>query len=530
MSHLARFSRHNSLLCNALGRGYLEISQGAVLGGYLWDEDGRSHPELPMPQACEKHVPMEFRRCSYPDSRYRNRYPMNVSALKQITENWDGVLALIRALTNAGGACEGIDDSSAFFGRVAALNCMDWFWHLEHPNGGAPPVPAHLSAAIKAGAGFNSVARLLLERAANSEGLGERPTLSGERIFAAADQTQLLISESEVCAGPKHLIIASAQALLGKQQGESAVAMLSAAVATVPLDVERWMQLASIYTDHHFVMCAMEALADIIALRRTPFDTEHDVVEESKLLGKFSYYREACSRDLEVASLLDMGQAVLEQSQGDGDQGRAIERLDEAQVRCFHHLERMLRSLFDLPKFYKEHAGLEERFVAITGPTEAAHEPQNEAKMEGSGGIKELWLRLLVPMLRAPRTHLLQVGPTQFDGAALVASLVESGHRPTLHAELQVLPSERELSAVEPSVEFNVAYLGGEVAATRYCECALLLWGHLSSAGVLVIELPPANSDAHNALTRFLDALNRAGDCEILSSSPLLVLGRRSLP
>ena len=62
------------------------------------DREGRPLGEAKAGAARMSGVPFELRTCPYPGSRHRHPHPMNLSALKQVSAHWQGVLGALAYL------------------------------------------------------------------------------------------------------------------------------------------------------------------------------------------------------------------------------------------------------------------------------------------------------------------------------------------------------------------------------------------------------------------------------------------------
>ena len=64
------------------------------------DDEGRPIGERNASPEALENVPLVLRECPYRDSRFRHELPMNVSALKQVSQHWYTVLSDVQALRN----------------------------------------------------------------------------------------------------------------------------------------------------------------------------------------------------------------------------------------------------------------------------------------------------------------------------------------------------------------------------------------------------------------------------------------------
>src|SRR5262249_10539982 len=56
------------------------------------DQDGRPLGEANAPEESQRGIEIDWRECRYQGSRYRHPKHMNVSALRQITDNWEDLI------------------------------------------------------------------------------------------------------------------------------------------------------------------------------------------------------------------------------------------------------------------------------------------------------------------------------------------------------------------------------------------------------------------------------------------------------
>lgn len=171
----------------------------------LLDDEGRPVSERRAPSLVKQGVVMELKGCPYHDERQGK--PMNVSALAQITKHLDSVLSDIRAFAAA------LPGDAQTWQRVLIV-VLDQLAgpavHVLKCRDIVPPVPARTAVGHKLAAGYFGVVRELLARQAQ----GEQHEVSVASLLRFVKETRALIGESEVCAGPPHLLARVSEALL----------------------------------------------------------------------------------------------------------------------------------------------------------------------------------------------------------------------------------------------------------------------------------------------------------------------------
>jgi hypothetical protein len=158
--------------------------------------EGRTPPELVRPGD------IEYRTCPYAGSRLGK--PMNVSALKQMGARWDeivGALAFLRAAyTEARGGAYAPDVLDVW--RVSQLgSALPWFYLLRAPDA---RVPAYAAALSKVTLGTGILAqRLFIEVLAKQV----IPEMTAEALLEAAEWTETMLAETEVCSASEKMIL-----------------------------------------------------------------------------------------------------------------------------------------------------------------------------------------------------------------------------------------------------------------------------------------------------------------------------------
>lgn len=152
---------------------------------------------------------LEQRRCHYAGSRHDHPLPMNLSALKQMTRNWDAILATASALramlagpgSAAGGLVLGM--------RVAYAGvCLPLYLLYRADDAmGDGRVPGFVSGLHKASIDIATSIQLLLLESFHGDD-GPAPWSHGgiQDLLDFVEREGLLVGQRGVCAGPPHLI------------------------------------------------------------------------------------------------------------------------------------------------------------------------------------------------------------------------------------------------------------------------------------------------------------------------------------
>jgi hypothetical protein len=195
--------------------------------------EGRTPPELLRPGD------IEYRTCPYTGSRLGK--PMNVSALKQMGARWDeivGALALLRAAyTEVRGGAYAPDVLDVW--RVSQLgSALPWFHILRAPDARAPAYAAALSK-VTLGTG-------ILTQALFVELLSRQviPVMTAEALLEAAERTETMLAETEVCSASDKMIVRFLEVLV--EPGRAFADASAAAAADVGPVAELGAQRAAV--------------------------------------------------------------------------------------------------------------------------------------------------------------------------------------------------------------------------------------------------------------------------------------------
>jgi hypothetical protein len=154
---------------------------------------------------------VEQRCCHYAGSRHNHPLPMNASALRQMTKNWDEILVTANALralfTTAPAA---LSDSLALGMRVAYAGvCMPLFllYRATDPMSDGQ-VPGFVSGLHKASIDIATSIQLMLVESFKDDGGVQTLQSDGivQSILDFVERRGLLVGQKGVCAGPPQLI------------------------------------------------------------------------------------------------------------------------------------------------------------------------------------------------------------------------------------------------------------------------------------------------------------------------------------
>ena len=169
------------------------------------DDEGRPISERRADVATRVGVEMEMREC--PFSGIRQNQLMNVSALTQITQYYNPVLAEMTAFKRQTDS-ENSSWNDVLEGVIDLL-AGPAIYLLQQRNS-QDPVPAQMAVGHKLAAGMFGVMRGLYERLA----LGNKFPVTVDSFLDLVDEMGSLVGASEVCAGSPQMIRKASEALL----------------------------------------------------------------------------------------------------------------------------------------------------------------------------------------------------------------------------------------------------------------------------------------------------------------------------
>lgn len=171
------------------------------------DTDGRPLREHSAPLELQKGVPMELIECSYPGSRYKHKNPMNISALRQMTEHWDelisGLLCLRNLYVQSSNKVRLID-----LWRIGMLGEIlpQYLTYRAHNPVSHSAMPPFVAAIYKVMIGLNTSIFKLAQTTLLSSPDTVDQEVDPEKLFAFVESDNLLIGVKQVCAGPEGMI------------------------------------------------------------------------------------------------------------------------------------------------------------------------------------------------------------------------------------------------------------------------------------------------------------------------------------
>jgi hypothetical protein len=184
-------------LVDALEGGGWSVSKVVFDLNDMMDDEGRPISERRADAPVRAKVEMDMRECPYPGIR-QGRW-MNMSALAQLTQHYNPVMAEIAAFRRqVGGADAAWPDIMAAVLDQLARPAI----HLLQHRDARGPVPAQTAVGHKLAAGFFGVMRTLHERLA----LGAVLPVSTDGFLALVEETNALVGAAEACAGSPQMI------------------------------------------------------------------------------------------------------------------------------------------------------------------------------------------------------------------------------------------------------------------------------------------------------------------------------------
>ncbi len=182
------------------------------------DVEGRPLREGRTPPAFLRKDDIAWSRCPYSGSRHQHANPMNVSALRQTTAQWDALLDALTLLQQRyamGRGGYGPDLRDLWY--VSQLgSALPWFFILRD---GSPP-PAYAAALSKATLGTGILAQRGIVKM-----FGERwppPPLNALTMVDLAEYSGTLVGATEVCAASEKMIAKFCEVLAPGAESDAA--------------------------------------------------------------------------------------------------------------------------------------------------------------------------------------------------------------------------------------------------------------------------------------------------------------------
>lgn len=164
--------------------------------------------------AAFEQVQTEMRTCPYPGSRYHHSKPMNVTALQQMPD-WQHVLTMLSWLSQRYRAARQTEITS--YNDLAQVTSagvflVDFLVLRRHRPLRSGEIPVLISGLYKACLGLQLA--YLPERFADERASAQLPDAAG--FYAYLEESELLIGETEVCAGTPAMILQAYEAIIGR--------------------------------------------------------------------------------------------------------------------------------------------------------------------------------------------------------------------------------------------------------------------------------------------------------------------------
>jgi len=152
---------------------------------------------------------IEWRVCQYPGSRYRDEMPMNVTALKAMIRYWKPMMATLGVIRGEVARRLAITGPRWTLGELHVLACAVLAlpaYPLMRHGGTTPPRPVDpvLSSLFRITDGVRMTTSDMVTSIARP--CSATLEVTGEQLYARAEQDGLFISKAGVCAGPRHMI------------------------------------------------------------------------------------------------------------------------------------------------------------------------------------------------------------------------------------------------------------------------------------------------------------------------------------
>lgn len=182
------------------------------------DSEGRALGEHRASKAVREATPMVLKQCPYPGSRFQHQHPMNVSALKQMTRDWDGIrggIHLVRDLYLRHHGIDSVQQTKDCLAIGEAVACIpSYILHRAHEpvaDGDVAPVVGGLFKVI---IGINRVYSVTVSDDLMSDGRRKRRMPAPADVAAMVDFGGFLIGGEQVCAGSARQIAEAIDSLV----------------------------------------------------------------------------------------------------------------------------------------------------------------------------------------------------------------------------------------------------------------------------------------------------------------------------
>jgi hypothetical protein len=212
-------------LHRSLPRSGWELVTETFIGAQAFvDCQGRPLGEVNAPAPLLEGVPLQLQTCKYAGSRHLHPLPMNISALRQMTENWAEVLAGVRFLRASYLRCFGLTElNHGHAWRLSRMGTALPAYLLCRPQAriadGSIPLSVALVYKVLAGV-FQALQHRYLFAVAMGQPLQGEPIPAD--VLAHAEQNEMLLGKTGVCAGPNARILELLEQLLSNAAPEPA--------------------------------------------------------------------------------------------------------------------------------------------------------------------------------------------------------------------------------------------------------------------------------------------------------------------
>lgn len=271
------------------------------IGNYR-DEEGRPLSENKAPESLKQGIPMEFQECPYSGKRFKHPKPMNVSALQQMIRRWPDIVGAFGFLRERyvsrekAGAVTVLDFWKTAL--AASLTPSYLIFRGEQPFADGN-IPAFVAGLYKASLGLYDTAQQMVIRGILTGEYNEHTAITPDAVLAFADDTEIIIGQKEVCAGPPNLIKGAAKAIM------DGVPHRSVMVDIIPRPDEFFDYVAQLQKIHLlnfiFPLASHYLTADLfqmgsgrsqfpVALRQGLTDLESGYIEMSRVLKSLGKY------------------------------------------------------------------------------------------------------------------------------------------------------------------------------------------------------------------------------------------------
>lgn len=168
------------------------------------DLEGRPLGEHNASESTLTDVPMALKTCLYKDSRYQNKCPMNVSALKQLSIHWDDSIEFVKCIRvlytqYKGSSLTTIVDSLNFCSILASI--PSWLVFREDNPIKDDEIPPTIAAVYKIIIGMHRVLQIQFSSEIMNDKANTALTITASDMAMYADLGGFLIGSKQVCAG-----------------------------------------------------------------------------------------------------------------------------------------------------------------------------------------------------------------------------------------------------------------------------------------------------------------------------------------